>query len=97
MAVGYIMEFDGFQPENYDAVSREVGWPDNWPDGLRFHAAGTGGGGLRLIEVWESREPREKWMSETIQPAIQKVAGDVAASAPPPRTTEFEVHFQAAR
>jgi hypothetical protein len=52
---------------------------------------------MRLIEVWESREPRERWMSETIQPAIQKVAGDVAAAAPPPRTTEFDVHFQAAR
>jgi hypothetical protein len=97
LAIGYIMEFEGFQPENYDAVSREVGWPENWPAGLTFHAAGPSGGGMRLIEVWDSRDQREQWMSGTIQPAIAKVAGDVAAAAPPPRTTEFEVHMQGAR
>ena len=92
MPVGFIMEFDGFAPENYDAVSRRVGWPANWPDGLTFHVAGPSGGGMRLVEIWDSREQRERWMEETIQPAIQEVAGDVAASAPPPRVTDFDVH-----
>jgi hypothetical protein len=91
------MEFDEFQPENYDAVSREVDWPASWPEGLTFHAAGPSGGGLRLIEVWDSREQRERWMEGTIRPAIQKVAGDVVASGPPPRETEFTVHMQGSR
>jgi hypothetical protein len=52
---------------------------------------------MRLVEVWDSREQRERWMQETIQPAIQEVAGDVAASAPPPRVTEFDVYAQETR
>jgi hypothetical protein len=91
------MEFDGFAPENYDAVSQRIGWPANWPEGLTFHVAGPCPGGMRLVEIWDSRDQRERWMEGTIQPALQEVAGDVVASAPPPRVTEFEVHAQERR
>jgi hypothetical protein len=97
LSLGFIMEFDGFAPENYDAVSKKVGWPANWPEGLTFHVAGPTADGMRLVEVWDSREQRERWMEETIQPAIQEVAGDVAATSPPPRVTEFPVHAQESR
>ena len=30
---------------------------------------------MRLVEIWDSRENYDRWMDETIQPAIQKVAG----------------------
>jgi len=47
---------------------------------------------MRLVEVWDSAEQRERWMDGTINPALEKVAGDVLATSPPPRVTEFEVH-----
>jgi hypothetical protein len=56
---------------------------------------------MRLVEIWDSRENYDRWMDETIQPAIQKVAGapghEAAAAAPPPRFTEFAVHAQETR
>jgi hypothetical protein len=36
-------------------------------------------------------------MDGTVNPALEKVAGDVMASSPPPRFTEFEVHGQESR
>jgi hypothetical protein len=92
MAIGVIMEFDGWKAENYDAVSAEINWPSNWPEGLTFHVAGPTEQGMRLVEIWDSPEQRERWMDGTINPALEKVAGDVIASSPPPRFTEFEVH-----
>ena len=97
MAIGMIMEFDGWRPENYDAVAERINWPSNWPDGLSFHVAGASDQGMRLVEVWESREQYDRWMEETIQPAIQAVAADVAEASPPPRFTEFSVHRQESR
>ena len=92
MAVGIIMEFEGFKPENYDAVAQQINWPQNWPEGLTFHVAGSSEDGMRIVEIWDSREQHDRWMQETIQPAIQAVAGEHGRAAPPPRFTEFAVH-----
>jgi hypothetical protein len=97
VAVGIIMEFEGFKPENYDAVARQINWPQNWPEGLTFHVAGSSGDGMRIVEIWDSREQHDRWMQETIQPAIQAVAGAHGRAAPPPRFTEFAVHRHEAR
>src|SRR5439155_445423 len=32
------------------------------PDGLTFHVAGPSGDGMNLVEIWDSREQRERWM-----------------------------------
>ena len=98
MSIGIIMEFDGFKPENYDAVSQRINWPENWPDGLTFHVAGPTNGGMRLVEIWDSRDQFDRWMAETIQPAIQEVTAEHRrAAGPPPRFTEFAIHRQEAR
>ncbi len=91
MSVGIIQEFDGFGPENYRAVSQEMNFPADWPDGLVAHAAGTVEGGMRIVDIWESRDQFDRFSEETIQPAIQATAGEAASQAPPPRITEFEV------
>jgi hypothetical protein len=97
MAVGMIMEFAGFKPENYDAVSEQINWPQNWPDGLTFHVAGPAGDGMRIVEIWDSRGQFDRWMAETIQPAIKEVAAIHGKTAAPPRFTEFAVHRQETR
>ena len=97
MAIGMIMEFDEFAPENYDAVSSEINWPESWPEGLRFHVAGTSERGMRIVEIWDSREQHVRWMEGTVNPAIAKAAGEATASAPEPRFTEFAVYRQESR
>jgi hypothetical protein len=97
VAVGIIMEFEGFKPENYDAVAQQINWPQNWPEGLTFHVAGSSEDGMRIVEIWDSREQHDRWMQDTIQPAIQAVAGEHGRAAPPPRFTEFAVHRHESR
>lgn len=91
MSVGIIMEFEGFTAETYEAVRDKINWPKSWPEGISLHVAGSTQDGMRLVEIWESRQQYDHWMQETIQPALQDVMGDALASAPPPRITEFEV------
>lgn len=97
MAIAMIMEFDEFTPDMYEAVSDKIDWPDNWPAGLHHHVAGPTDAGMRIVEVWDSREQYDGWMSDTIQPALQELFGDELASKPQPRFTEFEVRRQASR
>ncbi len=91
------MEFDGFQEETYEAVREKINWPQDWPDGINVHIAGPSESGMRIVEIWESREQYDRWMDGTIFPAVQEVAGDVMASAPAPRITEFSVSRQESR
>ena len=61
MAEGLILEFEGVGLEQYMAVNRALGidvttGAGEWPDGLLFHSAGTGSGGLVVYEVWESQD-----------------------------------------
>jgi hypothetical protein len=91
MAVGIIQEYDGFQPENYERVCAEISFPQEWPEGLISHAAGPVDGGMRLVEIWASREQFDRFIAETIQPAIERTAGAAASEAPEPRFTYFEV------
>ena len=98
MAVGIIMEFDGFSPDTYEAVREKIDWPASMPEGISFHVAGPTGDGMRIVEIWNSREQYDRWMEETIQAALEEVVGkDALASAPPPRITEFEVRRQESR
>ena len=98
MAVGIIMEFEGFSPDTYEAVREKINWPQDWPEGVSFHVAGPSGDGMRLVEIWESREQYDRWMQDTIQPALREVMGEEAlASSSPPRVTEFEVRRQDSR
>jgi hypothetical protein len=41
--IGIIMEFEGFAPENYEAVRERIDWPANRPEGISLHVAGPTG------------------------------------------------------
>lgn len=94
MAIGNIQEFDGFDTQIYDAVCKKVNFPDDWPDGLLYHAAGlTDSGGMRITEQWQSAEQFQRFIEATIQPAIQEVLSERGIEPPgPPKTTIFEIH-----
>ena len=86
MAWGFITEFP-FPAEEYDRLDREVG-PN--PEGLIVHIAAKSGDGMKIIDVWESKEAYDRFEQEMLMPAMGRI-GLATPDRPPPRD-EFEVH-----
>lgn len=57
--------------EQYDKLETELG--NRNPEGLIVHAAGESGSGIRIIDVWESKQQFELFQSERLGPAMRKV------------------------
>lgn len=87
MAWGFIMELPMTQ-QQFDQLDAAVG-PDD-PPGLIVHAASRTAEGMRVIDVWESKEAYEMFERERLMPAWIGLTGE-APAGPPPRT-EFDVH-----
>jgi hypothetical protein len=82
MAVLMIMELDGTTTDDYDAVNEAMGIHEgNLPDGLVSHAVGPteDGGGLLIVDVWESPEQLEHFVQNQIGPAMQQVGLESSA------------------
>jgi hypothetical protein len=90
MAVGIRLKFAGGKQESYDTVHSSMGIDSNPPAGMIFHSAGPIDGGWGVIDVWESREAFDTFVSSRLMPAVQ-AAGDQAFPAPPD-VKEFPVH-----
>lgn len=68
--------------------------------GLRSHlAVAISGGGVRYIDVWDSRSDFERAMEEVIHPAVFGVFQEMGAApmAEPPRTDLEVIDFRTAR
>ena len=57
--------------EQYDKLDTELG--SHNPEGLIVHVAGESGSGIRIIDVWESKQQFELFQSERLGPAMRKV------------------------
>ena len=69
----------GMTGEQYDNVGRRLEEAGKWPpEGLLAHVCFDGGDGLRVSEVWESREQQERF-AESLMPALQEEGVDFAA------------------
>jgi len=88
MAIGAIWT-PSIDQETYDAVRGRV-LEAGMSAGMRVHAAGQSEQGWRVIEVWESRERLERFMRETLYPAIDELSGGQAAH---PEPEVFDVYF----
>jgi len=97
MSIGLVMKFGGVDAEQYEAVMNkdnlDLRTPknsqakDQWPDGIVSHVAGTTpGGGWCVVDVWESQAHFDKFLSDRLGPALQKVG------LPEPDVTPFEVY-----
>jgi hypothetical protein len=83
----FIMDFDGARLDQYDAVMETMALGERPPVGAIFHGAGSpAGGGLRVVDVWETPEQFESFAAEKIGPAT------AAHGLDRPRTTSFSVH-----
>jgi hypothetical protein len=92
VAVGIIEEFAGSDIAFYDAVCERINFPEEWPTGLLYHAAGESEhGGIRVVEQWEDPQQYARFIDEVIRPAIGELLGAEAERAAPV-VTVFPIH-----
>lgn len=89
MAVAVQLDFPGATLKQYDQVIQKMGFRPGGagsPGGL-FHWVTKTDNGIRVTDVWESREQFERFSQEKIRPLTAEVG-----LTSPPRVTFFQVH-----
>ena len=75
MAVAVILDFEGGTLDQYDQVIERMGFEPGGagaPGGL-FHWVTETGNGIRVTDVWESREQFQRFAEEKIGPLTQEM------------------------
>jgi hypothetical protein len=84
VAVAFLIELPDFTPEQGAAVLRELGLDTNPAAGQVFHLEGPmEGGGMRIVDVWESPEAFETFARERLAAAFQKAGAAFPADMQP--------------
>ena len=89
MAIAVQLEFNGATLEQYDEVVAKMGFEPGGrgaPGGL-FHWVTKTDEGIRVTDVWESRDLFERFAQEQIGPITASVG-----VTEPPHITLFDVH-----
>ena len=88
------MDFRGVTLEQYDRATEWMGLLPGGPSpkGELFHWAMKTDDGLRIFDVWESREAFEQFLAERVRPVAPQVG-----VFEPPEIQYFEVHNYFAR
>ena len=95
MAVAVEMDFAGATLEQYDEVMKLMSLADGsreMPTGGMFHWVAKTDDGIRVVDVWETKEQFERFAQEEIGPYTQQ-----AGIPNPPSVTFREVHNTLAR
>jgi hypothetical protein len=89
MAVAIVMDFEGATLEQYDKVCALMGLTPGGkgPKGAISHWCTATDNGIRVTDVWETKEGFEKFAQEEIGPKSAE-----AGIAGQPEMTFFEVH-----
>ena len=89
MAVGVVLEFDGATLDQYDQVIEKMGLAPQGPGapGGIFHWVTKTDNGIRVTDVWETREQFENFAQQQIGPYTQEVGIES-----PPEVTFYDVH-----
>jgi len=89
VAVAVEMNFKGATLEQYDQVLELMGLAhgEPVPPGAIFHWAAATDDGLRVVDVWETREQFDQFAQEKIGPYSQQVG-----IPGPPEMTYHDVH-----
>ena len=80
--------YEGGTAEQYEAVVDAVHPPGGLPAGQVYHAAGPTDGGWLVVAAWDSKGSFDRFLSDTLMPALQKVKGGFAG---PPQERNMEV------
>ncbi len=89
MAVAIVMDFEGATLEQYDRAMELMGLEPSGqaPSNALFHWVTETDNGIRVVDVWESRDAFEAFAEEQIGP--QTAAAGIEA---PPSMTFHDVH-----
>jgi hypothetical protein len=80
--------YEGGTAGQYQAVLDAAHPGGNLPAGQLYHAAGPTDGGWLIAAVWDSEASFDKFVSETLMPSLQSVAGGFSG---PPEQRKAEV------
>jgi hypothetical protein len=69
----------------YEALNRQMGFPESAPDGLIAHMAGEIDGGIRIVDIWESRDLFDRFLQQQLGPAMGQIPGTEAITPPTPQ------------
>ena len=67
------MRWEGFTPEQYEALRPIVNWESDPPEGLFSHVAWFRDGGMTVVDVWESSAKFDDSSRSACSPAIQQI------------------------
>ena len=79
--------YEGGTAEQYEATVEAVHPPGGLPAGQQYHAAGPCEGGWLIAAVWDSKDSCDRFVSDTLLPALPSVEGALAGP-PQERTAE---------
>jgi hypothetical protein len=78
--------------EVYDAVhARLLDLTGGRADGLLVHLARATDTGFQVVEVWESKDHRERYQAELVGPLLAELSGGDGPPGEGPVATEFDV------
>jgi hypothetical protein len=89
MAIGVVMDFDGATLEQYDQVIDKMHLTPGaqGPPGALFHWCAVTESGIRVIDVWQTREQFDAFAQDQIGPKTAEVG-----LPGPPDVTFHDVH-----
>ncbi|MGH9207848.1 MAG: hypothetical protein ACRD1G_15045 [Acidimicrobiales bacterium] len=81
MTIGVQIDFPGATLDQYDQAIERMGYLPSGPSAQHelFHWVTKTENGIRVVDVWESREAYEEFAEERVRP----VASEVGISEPP--------------
>ena len=84
----------GVDADLYDRLDARVSPGGVPPDGLLFHSAGaTAEGGWRIVDLWDSRATFDRFLEESVIPAMTELVGEEAMkSAEQPTIESWPAH-----
>jgi hypothetical protein len=84
MALAFLIEIPGMTAEQGAAVIRELGLSDRPPAGQLLHIEGPmEGGGMRIVDVWDSQEVFEAFVQEHLGGAFARAGLALPADLQP--------------
>jgi hypothetical protein len=87
MAVVWILEWDGFTPEQYEDLKGRVGWDGEPPAGLQHQVTAFSDKALILTQLWQSPDHVLRFMEDRLLPAIRAMGVNSM-----PRVDQYRVH-----
>ena len=73
MATVMNMRWAEVTKSQYEETRRQVAWETNVPKGAQFHVAWFASDGLHVLDLWDSQADCERFVSERLMPAVQRV------------------------